>query len=67
MVRIMSDPIRDKLWADVYVYHLAKGKIPLGCEGEANMAVRAYDLRPAPKQQEQLANPVAKEPGSEAA
>ncbi len=48
----MNDPIRDQLWANVYAALLAKGKIWFECENEANTAVKAYDRRERPKQEQ---------------
>jgi hypothetical protein len=43
----MTDPIRDKLWADVYAMHAAKGRCWFQCKDEADRAVHMYDRRPA--------------------
>jgi hypothetical protein len=43
----MTDPVRDKLWADVYTYRTNKGDIWFKAQEEADHAVHAYDKRPS--------------------
>lgn len=42
-----ADPIRNKLWADIYAYEIAHGKHWLDAKGSADSAVLHYDRMPA--------------------
>ena len=44
----MTDQVRDKLWADVYMYRTTKGDIWFRAKEEADLAVQAYDKRHPP-------------------
>jgi hypothetical protein len=40
-----NDLIRDKLWADVYLFHVTQKEIWFRCREYANQAVMSYDKR----------------------
>jgi hypothetical protein len=47
MVRIMTDPVRDQLWAAIYRIAAEKGRLWFQCAEEAEHAVKSYDRRSA--------------------